>query len=67
METVSADYVAVRNAWTYLFTVGEDWIGLQTMKDGENIEPTFATSRPMTDAEIGKLVREAHNPPDDSE
>ena len=40
-----------------LLRFGDDWIGWQTIRDNAAIPVEFVTSRPMTDEEVGVLIR----------
>ncbi len=50
----------ISKAFHILFSYGPDSVGVLTMEDGVEVNPTkLWTNRPMTDEEIGRTVRKA--------
>ncbi len=48
---------SVKNGYYLMLQADSDWVAWQTIRDGLKIPIEFVTSRPMTDAEVGKVVR----------
>ena len=57
MRRLAKEDPKMEQAYHILLIHGDDQVGVQTIKDGKAIPPTLYTSRPMTDEEIGRIIR----------
>lgn len=57
-ETQEATNGKVLDYFVFMACHEGEWVGIQTVRDGVDLPgPELVTSRPMTDEEVGRLLR----------